>query len=108
MVEDAESILDAVDSQFPSRQLRWHYRSRHESLIDFSNHNFYDSNLVVFPSPWNDSPEYGIKFHYVDNARFLKSVNVTESQTVVNSIKSHLLENPSESLGIVAMNVKQK
>lgn len=108
VVEDAESILDAVDSQFPSRQLRWHYRSRHESLIDFSNHNFYDSNLVVFPSPWNDSPEFGIKFHYVDNARFLKSVNVTESQTVVNSIKSHLLENPSESLGIVAMNVKQK
>ncbi|MCG8314047.1 MAG: AAA domain-containing protein, partial [Pseudomonadales bacterium] len=108
VVDDAESILDAVESQFPSRQLRWHYRSRHESLIDFSNHNFYDSNLVVFPSPWNDSSEYGIKFLYVDNARFLKGVNVTESQNVVAAIRDHLLEKPEESLGVVAMNAKQK
>lgn len=108
VVDEAESILDAIDSQFPSRRLRWHYRSRHESLIEFSNHNFYDSNLVVFPSPWNDSEEYGIKFCYVDNARFLKGVNVKESRAIVSSIKKHLLETPDESLGIVAMNMKQK
>ncbi|WP_259556554.1 hypothetical protein [Vibrio harveyi] len=52
VIDDAESILDAVSDHFQKRQLKWHYRSRHESLIAFSNHRFYDSSLVVFPSPW--------------------------------------------------------
>ena len=48
---EAESILDVCISHFqPVRTLRWHYRSRHESLIAFSNHHFYRGNLFVFPS----------------------------------------------------------
>ena len=115
IADESESILDAVGSQFPNRQLRWHYRSRHESLIEFSNHKFYDSKLVVFLSPWSDSNEYGIKFNYVENGRFLKSVNVPESHTVVTAIREHLIaqtavrENKDiESLGVVAMNSKQR
>ena len=115
IVDESESILDAVGSQFPNRQLRWHYRSRHESLIEFSNHKFYDSNLVVFPSPWSDSKEYGIKFNYVENGRFLKSVNVPESHAVVAAIREHLIAQTAvrankdiESLGVVAMNSKQR
>ena len=49
---DVESILGLFVSQgAPQRLLRWHYRSRHESLIAVANHEFYDDRLVVFPSP---------------------------------------------------------
>ena len=53
ITEEAESILDATlpMPMFSARRLRWHYRSQHESLIAFSNQSFYDSNLVLFPSP---------------------------------------------------------
>lgn len=64
VINESESILEAISSHCTKRMLKWHYRSRHESLIEFSNRHFYDSELVVFPSPWADSPEYGIKFNY--------------------------------------------
>ena len=49
---DLESILGLFCAQgAPERWLRWHYRSRHESLITVSNHEFYDNRLIVFPSP---------------------------------------------------------
>src|SRR6185437_13257356 len=49
---DLESILSLFTAQgAPERMLRWHYRSRHESLIAVSNHEFYADRLVVFPSP---------------------------------------------------------
>lgn len=57
---DNESILDRALSVFhPARELRWHYRSRHESLIAFSNKHFYDSKLVVFPSSLARHDDYG-------------------------------------------------
>ena len=51
----SESILDSVSPMFKQRPLLWHYRSRHESLIAFSNQHFYNSNLVLFPSPFQES-----------------------------------------------------
>ncbi|KJY85581.1 hypothetical protein TW84_21520 [Vibrio neptunius] len=108
VIDDAESILDAVSDHFQKRQLKWHYRSRHESLIAFSNHRFYDSSLVVFPSPWGQSDEFGIKFNHVQEGQFLNSVNHGESHAVVAAIREHLLSKSSESLGVVAMNSKQR
>lgn len=107
VIQDSESILEAINGFTPKRMLQWHYRSRHESLIDFSNHHFYDSRLVVFPSPWDQSDEFGIKHHYIENGRFSNSVNQSEAREVVNAIKDHLL-NSDESLGVVAMNSKQR
>ena len=108
VIDEAESILDAVGGHFKSRQLRWHYRSRHESLIEFSNHYFYDSSLIFFPSPWSQSNDYGIKFNYIEDGRLLNNVNPTESHAVVTAIKEHLIKHPDESLGVVAMNSKQR
>ena len=52
LVEEMESILDeCLSARLPQMHLRWHYRSRHESLIAFSNHYYYDNNLLTFPSP---------------------------------------------------------
>ena len=52
----------------PFRRLRWHYRSKHESLIRFSNTNFYDDDLVVFPSTTDESGKLGVSHVYVEGA----------------------------------------
>ena len=50
-IDDMESILDdCMALSMPSRHLTWHYRSRHESLIAFSNRHFYENRLYTFPS----------------------------------------------------------
>ena len=49
--EDLESILDdCLALSMSSYHLLWHYRSKHESLIAFSNAMYYDNNLLTFPS----------------------------------------------------------
>ncbi len=62
---DYESILDRCGSVLQQRMLRWHYRSRDESLIAFSNHHFYDDHLVTFPTPGN-RPGFGVRHVRVD------------------------------------------
>ena len=63
-VQEMESILDAVipDATFQTRRLIWHYRSRHEFLIAFSNHHFYDAKLIPFPSPVQILSRLGIRY----------------------------------------------
>ena len=63
--QDLESILGLFCAQgAPERWLRWHYRSRHESLITVSNHEFYDNRLIVFPSPDAGKSETGLRFQH--------------------------------------------
>jgi len=90
------------------RRLRWHYRSQHEDLIAFSNHSFYDSNLVVFPSPHSESPDYGVKLHRVHRGRFINQRNVEEARVIAESVADHLLTRPDESVGVVAMSSHQR
>lgn len=107
-IEQSESILDVSFPMFNARRLRWHYRSRHESLIAFSNQEFYDSNLVVFPSPSSKSDELGIKFTYVKSGRFVNQHNIEEAKVIAEAVRKHLLHRPHESLGVVAMSSKQR
>lgn len=107
LAQDSESILEAAMPLFKLRRLRWHYRSRHESLIAFSNKAFYESNLVVYPSPHRESAEFGVKFVRVVRGRFVEQRNIEEAEVVAKAIEHHLLHRPDESLGVVAMNVKQ-
>lgn len=107
-LERAESILDAVIPVFPTRRLRWHYRSRHESLIAFSNQKFYDGDLVLFPSPFNDNDEYGVKFTRLNDATFKEGVNLVEAERIVEMLAEQLQERPDESVGVVAMNIRQR
>ncbi|MCS5931582.1 hypothetical protein LNQ03_06855 [Klebsiella pneumoniae subsp. pneumoniae] len=70
-VSDIESILSlfkAAGSQ--ERYLRWHYRSRHESLIAVSNVEFYDNKLVVFPSAGQHPHARGVSFNYLPDALY--------------------------------------
>lgn len=106
--EIAESILGAVTPLFKNRQLRWHYRSRHETLIAFSNHQFYDGNLVVFPSPQAESSNLGIKFHRLNNACLIDRRNRIEAEKIIEYLVAHFSSNPNESIGVATMNVTQK
>lgn len=107
-IEQSESILDVSFPMFNARRLRWHYRSRHESLIAFSNQEFYDSNLVVFPSPTNKSHEFGIKFTYVKTGRFVNQHNIEEAKVIARAVYRHIMNNSHESIGVVAMSSKQR
>lgn len=106
---DAESILDVCSSHFkPSRSLRWHYRSRHHSLIAFSNHNFYRNNLIVFPSPYGQSDKLGVRATYLSDAVYDNQTNLREAKRVVDAAIDHIITRPAESLGIATLNIKQR
>ena len=108
-VTDAESILDICISQFhPARQLRWHYRSQHHSLIAFSNQKFYDGKLIVFPSPYDKSRSLGVSYHYVEDGIYQDQMNMVEAKRVVDAAVEHILTRPDDSLGIVTLNIKQR
>lgn len=106
-IADVESILDlAVQRYKPTRMLKWHYRSRHESLIAFSNREFYNNDLLVFPSPSN-AGELGLRFHYVEGGQYDQTRNQVEARRLVAAAISHLKASPTDSLGIVALNSRQ-
>jgi len=109
--EDLESILDeCIALSLPSVHLKWHYRSRHESLIAFSNANYYDNGLLTFPS--NDDLATRVSFHTVDGIydRGRTRTNEAEADAVVEEVKRRLSD-PQErqkSIGIVTFNASQK
>jgi len=109
--DEYESILHAITAAgVNTSMLRWHYRSRHESLIAFSNHQFYGDKLVTFPSAVDSSPDLGVKFIYVPNGvydRGGRRDNRIEAEKVVDLIVSHLMNSPGKSLGVVAFSNSQ-
>ncbi len=106
-IEDGESILDIADSKLKHRRmLTWHYRAKHESLINFSNKNFYDDKLIVFPSSDGCSSSYGIKFHYV-NGTYENGMNEEEADALISSLPDIIKKHKNKSIGIVAINQKQ-
>lgn len=108
-IQESRSILDrACEVYQPIRQLRWHYRSRHESLIAFSNHQFYDQNLVLFPSPEKKSTNLGVKFNLVEDGVYSSRTNRPEADRIVSAIIAHMANCPNESLGIVTLNSSQR
>jgi len=108
-LQEMESILDAVipDATFSTRRLTWHYRSRHESLIAFSNKHFYDEKLILFPSPMAESADLGIRYKRVDGS-CVDGRNKVEAEIIAQEAARILQQHPDESLGIVAMNSKQQ
>lgn len=107
-IEESESILDATLPMFPARRLRWHYRSQHENLIAFSNHSFYDSDLVLFPSPHKETENYGIQYSRVPRGCFVNRKNLEEAKIISEAVREHFRHRPEESLGVVAMSADQK
>jgi len=108
-IEGSESILDICQGLFtPTRTLRWHYRSQHQSLIDFSNFHFYQNSLVVFPSPYERNRNLGVSMRYVRNGAYKDRRNIPEALQVVDAVFEHMKTAPQESLGVVSLNLTQR
>jgi superfamily I DNA and/or RNA helicase len=106
--EDSESVLDKANMAFrPIRQLRWHYRSRHSALIQFSNTWMYDEKLTIFPSAREDDPEFGVHLEEVSGI-YKGRTNFIEAQKVVSAVVAHMSQYPNLSLGVCTMNSDQK
>jgi very-short-patch-repair endonuclease len=106
--DNAESVLEVAQRSFqPYRRLRWHYRSQHENLIQFSNVKFYDEDLVVFPSPSSTMCSLGVVYHHVEGATCVKGENLREAQKIVERIVEHAKQRTGESLGVATFNKKQ-
>ena len=114
IIDESESILDScIDLYNPVRRLKWHYRSQHESLIDFSNKQFYDNDLIVFPSPASiSSEELGVKHTYIEKGVYHSGssgrYNKEEAKVVVEHIEKQMKYFPDKSLGIGTFNMTQR
>ena len=109
-IDSYESILDLCSTVFPTKSLLCHYRSKDEGLISFSNKNFYNFNLVTYPSVYQNKKDLGIDFEYV-NGGILDShskINLKEAERVVDLIFEHYKKYPNRSLGVVAFNIRQQ
>jgi very-short-patch-repair endonuclease len=110
--EPLDSVLDdCLALGMCQGWLRWHYRSRHESLIAFSNSRFYDCRLVTFPSCFQEHEDLGIRFiHVADGVydRGGRRDNPREAEVVADVVFDHFLRHQaSKSLGIVAFSQAQ-
>jgi hypothetical protein len=113
-IQEVESILGACRSAFQSIQLQWHYRSKHESLIAFSNRQYYNDTLDVFPSKNAKSDHLGIQWRKVEGGCFQGQRNRIEAEAVVEAVYAHasrcrtLPDARRTSLGVATMNIKQR
>ncbi|MGW2339072.1 DUF3320 domain-containing protein [Streptomyces sp. NPDC001661] len=111
--DGAESILDAckMSGVLRSLSLRWHYRSWHENLIAFSNHEFYaDTPMVTFPGALDQSPDVGVEFFKVDDGvydRGGRRDNPREAAFVARRVIHHFATRPDRTLGVVALSKAQ-
>jgi len=126
---DADSLLNQGARKLSSVMLGWHYRSRRESLISFSNAAFYKRNLLTIPdsripdagieplSPVIDPEQEidhedilnrSISFHYLENAVYRKRVNKDEASYIANMVRTFLMANIKKSIGIVAFSMAQQ
>jgi hypothetical protein len=121
-VEDEESILsECVQARVPRQWLSWHYRSQDESLIAFSNTNYYDNRLSSFPAPTHgrasaEPDGRGISlvrvsgtFHRSGAGRLLRT-NPMEAKAVVAEIRRRFEASPDSlpSIGVVTFNAQQR
>lgn len=128
---DADSLLNQAARNLPATLLAWHYRSRHESLISFSNAAFYDGSLVTIPdsaldrgieqpvalrSDQEDSGALGtdamlarpISFHQVDDGLYMGRQNIAEARYIAAMTRDFLRRETGLSLGIVAFSEAQQ
>lgn len=110
---DLESILDeCLGANLPTMNLAWHYRSRHESLIAFSNHRYYGGSLVTFPSPVTE--DRAVSFHPVKGvyekggARINKPEAKALVADLVGRLKSPGFRQPRRTIGVVTFNSEQQ
>jgi predicted DNA-binding WGR domain protein len=126
---DADSFLTQSARNLPSTMLGWHYRSRYESLISYSNHAFYEGRLLTVPDrqlPHAVQTELIVKapveakvsvdallaraisFHFHPEAVYERRCNTVEAETIAHMVRELLARNTGLSLGVVAFSEAQQ
>lgn len=101
-----ESILEALAAFIDFRMLQWHYRSRDERLITFSNVYLYDCGLTTFPGIVGPDCVQHIHVPFVPEELGSENSSAAEVATVVDLILEHARQRPEKSLGVIAMGIK--
>ena len=106
-----ESVLDECSVFLPKKHLQWHYRSRHEDLIQFSNQEIYNSQLITFPSVIQKADNLGVHFELIPDGRFERGAryNKKEAKRMAEAIIEHFSGlNKDKSLGVIAFSEAQQ
>lgn len=111
---ELESILEeCIGANLPTMKLSWHYRSRHESLIAFSNYRYYDGDLVTFPSPVTN--DRAVSFTHVALGQYERGgsrTNKPEAKALVADLvarlKSKEFREDGLTAGVVTFNSEQQ
>ncbi len=110
--QDIESILGLCSARgLSSSMLRWHYRSRHHSLIAVSNNQFYRDQLYIVPSPFSASGSLGLKFNHVRDGVYDRGVsrtNKVEAKAVCQAVLKHARKDSQKSLGVATFSLQQR
>ncbi|SEL36759.1 Part of AAA domain-containing protein [Rhodococcus maanshanensis] len=110
-VDVFQSVLDLAKGAggLTSLPLNWHYRSRHEDLITYSNYRFYDGKLFTFPSAVFDAPNLGVELFRVNGTyrRGTTRDNPAEAVKVVERVRYFAESHPEESIGVVTFSTAQ-
>ncbi|MGK7377390.1 AAA domain-containing protein [Planococcus sp. 1R117A] len=105
---DSASLLNLAKRRFDEKTLQWHYRSKYEELINFSNHAFYNGAIQISPNvqPFKEPP--AMQWIKVDNGRWIDRANEVEAVEVVRTIKQLLMDDLNKSIGIITFNSTQQ
>jgi len=113
---DQESILEeCLGARLPQRRLTWHYRSRNESLIAFSNHRYYDGDLITFPAPV--TKDLAVSWRKVAGAwaRGKARTNQVEAEAIAAEVLARLLDptfvdeaGRPLSIAVITLNAEQQ
>ena len=127
--DDADSLLAQGSRKLNSTLLSWHYRSHYETLISFSNHAFYEGNLLTIPDKTihhKEKPaititraqeaglladslfDRSISFHFHTDSIYEKRSNAAEATYIAHLVRELLNRNTRESIGIVAFSQEQQ
>lgn len=108
--DDLESILDeCLAANIPHMKLNWHYRSKCESLITFSNHRYYNGTLITFPN--TDTTGMSVYYHPVDSIykEGKNRINRGEAKAIVDEVVTKLRDPDfNKSIGVVTFNSEQQ
>lgn len=105
---EVESLLDLAVARYDSANLTYHYRSRHQELIDFSNCAFYSSGLQIAPNIYTGKNLTPIVRHKVAG-RWIDRKNPVEAAKIVEILKEILTtRKENESIGIITFNSEQQ
>ena len=112
--EDEESVLsECVQARVPQRWLSWHYRSRDEALIAFSNRHYYEGRLASFPAPRRADTGVSFRrvpgsFHRTANGHGPLRTNPVEARALVDEVVARFAREDAPSIGIVTFNIQQR